>query len=530
MPISVGALLSIRQAPSAPLDLLFSGFKATSGSPLKLDVHFAEADSDNFSDATAITGSGMRVADTLGATGEVSETQHSGNGITASVWMKYTASANGTLTMSSETSDFDTILAAYSGTALANLQLIVANDDVPSQTWSEIEFSVESGEDYYIALDGKNGAGGTGNLDWVFVEDIPPVPEIVIEQPVNTDLTDGSATADFGSVEIGSNSQLTFTIRNTGTAELTGLAASVVGPQQSEYGPGTFGATTLQLGGSTTVTVTFSPADTGSRTATLSIISNDADENPFDIALTGIGTSPPAGLDPPTNVMATDGAHEGEVRVTWTASNGATQYQVFRGRLSDGSDAVLIGTTADLNFSDTEGNAEEDYYYFVKSTDGETTSAFSTGDTGTASVISIYQPDALVGKKSSSLKGNNIYNTGSGQKITQKSKNRKKLKWYFGIENDGNKSDDFPISLTGKNNYFRTKLRASNGANVTASATVGTLQASLASGEKTLYKFEVKPTSKSKEKSKSRTFSFRTRSTTAIEKYDIAKAKAKTKK
>jgi hypothetical protein len=42
-------------------------------------------------------------------------------------------------------------------------------------------------------------------------------------------------------------------------------------------------------GGSTTFTVKFTPAALGVRTAALHIASNDADENPFDIALTGTG-------------------------------------------------------------------------------------------------------------------------------------------------------------------------------------------------------------------------------------------------
>jgi hypothetical protein len=44
-------------------------------------------------------------------------------------------------------------------------------------------------------------------------------------------------------------------------------------------------------GGSTTFTVRFGPSAAGSRNAALHIASNDADEHPFDISLTGIGLS-----------------------------------------------------------------------------------------------------------------------------------------------------------------------------------------------------------------------------------------------
>lgn len=43
--------------------------------------------------------------------------------------------------------------------------------------------------------------------------------------------------------------------------------------------------------GSTTFTVAFTPAGVGTRSAALHISSNDADENPYDIALSGTGLS-----------------------------------------------------------------------------------------------------------------------------------------------------------------------------------------------------------------------------------------------
>ena len=48
-------------------------------------------------------------------------------------------------------------------------------------------------------------------------------------------------------------------------------------------------STTVAPGGSTTFTVTFTPSASGTRNATLHIASNDADENPFDVALSGNG-------------------------------------------------------------------------------------------------------------------------------------------------------------------------------------------------------------------------------------------------
>ncbi|MFN0076327.1 MAG: FG-GAP repeat protein [Prosthecobacter sp.] len=50
--------------------------------------------------------------------------------------------------------------------------------------------------------------------------------EISVEQPVGTNLTDGTATITFGDLNVGGTSQLKmFTIRNSGPTSLLGVAA-----------------------------------------------------------------------------------------------------------------------------------------------------------------------------------------------------------------------------------------------------------------------------------------------------------------
>ena len=119
----------------------------------------------------------------------------------------------------------------------------------------------------------------------------PPAPEIVVEQPAGTGLTDGSADIAFGSVDTGASAARTFTIKNTGTADLTGLAVTKNGTHNADFTLGDLGASTLAAGASTTFEITFSPGAAGARTAAIFIASNDADENPFDIALTGTGVA-----------------------------------------------------------------------------------------------------------------------------------------------------------------------------------------------------------------------------------------------
>ncbi|MFO1441125.1 MAG: choice-of-anchor D domain-containing protein [Verrucomicrobiaceae bacterium] len=131
-------------------------------------------------------------------------------------------------------------------------------------------------------------------------------PEIVIEYPTGTSLTDGVSTLTLPSTDIGSVGNITVTLRNTGTATLTGISISKDGDHSTEFGTSTT-ATSLSAGFSTTFSVSFSPTALGTRTAAIHITSSDADENPFDIILTGTGTSPEVEIEHPAGVGLADG-------------------------------------------------------------------------------------------------------------------------------------------------------------------------------------------------------------------------------
>ncbi|HUS37001.1 MAG TPA: ice-binding family protein [Verrucomicrobiae bacterium] len=115
-------------------------------------------------------------------------------------------------------------------------------------------------------------------------------PEIAVEQPAGSDIGD-AGSKDFGSVVTGANASLTFTIRNTGAADLSGLGMTIDGADASSFSVTGNPTAPVTPGGNTTFTVRFAPTATGAKTATLHIANNDTDENPFDITLTGVGTS-----------------------------------------------------------------------------------------------------------------------------------------------------------------------------------------------------------------------------------------------
>ena len=116
------------------------------------------------------------------------------------------------------------------------------------------------------------------------------VPEIAVEQPSGTDIADGGSK-DFGTVATGGDRSLTFTIRNTGSMNLTGLGTNIDGTDALRFTVTATPVAPVTAGGSTVCTVNFAPTTTGPKMAVLHITNNDVDETPFDITLTGTATA-----------------------------------------------------------------------------------------------------------------------------------------------------------------------------------------------------------------------------------------------
>lgn len=112
-------------------------------------------------------------------------------------------------------------------------------------------------------------------------------PEIQVRQPASTNLVDGGVKS-FGTVAVNGSGSLIFTIKNTGEGELTGLGILIDGADEEMFTV-TAQPTAPVAGplGSTTFTVQFTPTSAGPKTAALHLANNDADENPFDLALLG---------------------------------------------------------------------------------------------------------------------------------------------------------------------------------------------------------------------------------------------------
>lgn len=123
---------------------------------------------DDFAVANILSAdSGNVQLSSLLASKQLSEPAHAGNNGGASVWFVWTATTDGVLTLSTQGSSFNTLLAVYTGTALNNLVPVASNDDDGSGGGvSSVVFNVTAGTQYTIAVDGFNGATGTVALTW----------------------------------------------------------------------------------------------------------------------------------------------------------------------------------------------------------------------------------------------------------------------------------------------------------------------------------------------------------------------------
>jgi CSLREA domain-containing protein len=129
---------------------------------------------DNFANAQIVPGcSGSVTGSTFGATKETGEPSHDPSDATSlspshSIWYEWQAPSSGTATITTQGSDFDTILAVYTGTTLSTLTQLASNDDVQNGIirTSSVTFTATSGTVYWIAVDGWGGDMGTVKLNW----------------------------------------------------------------------------------------------------------------------------------------------------------------------------------------------------------------------------------------------------------------------------------------------------------------------------------------------------------------------------
>jgi len=180
--------------------LLFTGDSSTPNptpEPAPAPAPTAPAN-DNFASAIALSSLATVTGTTVAATHESGEPAHvnSAFGSASSTWYSWTASADGTLALNTQSSSFDTLLAVYTGGAVSGLTPVASNDDNGAGgLWSSVSLPVTAGTTYRIAIDGYGGATGATSLAGSFTAATPTPGPTAPAAPTGLVATPGNASA-----------------------------------------------------------------------------------------------------------------------------------------------------------------------------------------------------------------------------------------------------------------------------------------------------------------------------------------------
>lgn len=157
---------------------------------------------------------------------------------------------------------------------------------------------------------------------------------------------------------------MTFTIANNGdaTLNLTGTPKiSIGGEAAGDFAVAAQPIASVSIGANTTFVVRFSPSAVGARTATVTIVNDDDQHNPYTFTIRGTGVQAPAFI----SAAPAAGTYAAEYRHSFTAAGSpAPTFSVAGGSLPngltlDGTSGVLSGkpmAAGSFSFLVTAGN------------------------------------------------------------------------------------------------------------------------------------------------------------------------------
>ena len=133
---------------------------------------------DDFASATILgADAGSLTAETnAGATAEAGEPNHNGIPPSRSVWYRWTPSVNGNAVVAATTfpyATWDIVIGVYTGSSVDALTPVAGAGGIMFTVAVEVEFRVEAGTTYYLAIDGRTSLE-TGSFDLAWSIPSPP--------------------------------------------------------------------------------------------------------------------------------------------------------------------------------------------------------------------------------------------------------------------------------------------------------------------------------------------------------------------
>jgi hypothetical protein len=197
---------------------------------------------DNFANAQVVNGcAGSAIGTNIAATKEAGEPNNPDSPTsTKSVWYQWQAPISSSVTIDTHGSDFDTVLAVYTGSSVNGLTLVLNgnNDDtVPgSDLTSTVTISVTQGTTYRIAVNGFDNAmdgGDTGNIKLNWAESGCTLPNTVRFSTTDYPIGEGQGAVVVSVVRTDSTGATTVDLRTADTDTFTVGCAT---KQGSAYG------------------------------------------------------------------------------------------------------------------------------------------------------------------------------------------------------------------------------------------------------------------------------------------------------
>jgi hypothetical protein len=158
--------------------------------------------------------------------------------------------------------------------------------------------SVAAGSNCTISVTFKPAASGSRTASVSITDNASGSPQTVSLSGTGMAPEDGLSPTSlaFGNVSIGTTSTAqTATLSNSGNAAMSITSLALTGSNASDFAQTNTCGSSVAAGASCTISVTFTPAASGSRTASVSITDN-APGSPQSVSLTGAGSNPQPSL------------------------------------------------------------------------------------------------------------------------------------------------------------------------------------------------------------------------------------------
>ena len=188
----------------------------------------------------------------------------------------------------------------------------------------------------------------------------------ILDNDTTPSLYDGT---DFGEAAVaGGTVTHTFTINNLGDANLNLSGTprvAVSGANAAEFSVTVQPSSFVTPGGSTTFTVVFNPSASGLRSAALSIANNDANENPYNFNLQGMGVNPPGAF---TKLLPANGTIEVTTSpvLSWSDSTEVGYYEYCYDTTNDNTCTTWINNGKATSVGLSGLSSVTPYYWHVR--------------------------------------------------------------------------------------------------------------------------------------------------------------------